>query len=223
MPTRYYFHGDELEEAPGQYHCGYCDLAVSKEHFAETKHSGTDKERYDRSVKGWKILQENTQWRLVRPKNAKNLFSHLPAPKKPKTSPFYRWLMQQDGRDDPIGDMALDVQRDRNFPSDSGSLDILTGYLVRKLAHAEAIQALEEAHAEFKSGTKVRSGLSLSLRFDIFRRDEYRCQICGFSTADGAKLEVDHKVPVVKGGSDETSNLWILCFRCNRGKGAKDL
>ena len=33
-------------------------------------------------------------------------------------------------------------------------------------------------------------------------------------------LEVDHKYPVSKGGTDEVWNLQLLCPRCNRQKGA---
>ena len=35
----------------------------------------------------------------------------------------------------------------------------------------------------------------------------------------GVKLEVDHIVPVSAGGTDEMSNLRVLCCECNRGKG----
>lgn len=62
-------------------------------------------------------------------------------------------------------------------------------------------------------------------RFDIFKRDNYRCQICGVSAKDGehVRLEVDHIVPKSKGGSDFDSNTWTLCSECNRGKSDKDL
>lgn len=33
------------------------------------------------------------------------------------------------------------------------------------------------------------------------------------------KLEVEHLLPRVKGGSDEESNLWLSCSLCNRYKG----
>lgn len=59
---------------------------------------------------------------------------------------------------------------------------------------------------------------NLSRRFRIFKRDNYRCQICGRSAQDGATLEVDHRVPRAKGGTDDSENLWTLCFDCNRGK-----
>jgi 5-methylcytosine-specific restriction endonuclease McrA len=36
-------------------------------------------------------------------------------------------------------------------------------------------------------------------------------------------LEIDHRIPRAKGGSDDPSNLWTLCFDCNRGKSDSDL
>ena len=68
---------------------------------------------------------------------------------------------------------------------------------------------------------RERSMMTLSLRNDIMRRDNYRCQICGRTAQDGVILEVDHKKPIAKGGRTEPNNLWTLCQDCNRGKGAK--
>ncbi len=60
--------------------------------------------------------------------------------------------------------------------------------------------------------------LSQRTRFLIFQRDNYRCQICGRSAPNGARLEVDHKRALAVGGTNDASNLWTLCFDCNRGK-----
>ena len=68
-----------------------------------------------------------------------------------------------------------------------------------------------------------RRKLNESLRFKILKRYDYRCQICGRSAAGGAVLHVDHKVPIAKGGKTIESNLWVLCDRCNLGKGTKSL
>lgn len=46
---------------------------------------------------------------------------------------------------------------------------------------------------------------------------DHKCSNCG-STSD---LQVDHIVSVIEGGSDEITNLQILCGACNRKKGAK--
>lgn len=60
--------------------------------------------------------------------------------------------------------------------------------------------------------------INLSTRFQIMRRDGFLCQLCGASAQDGARLEVDHKVPRARGGNNSDENRWTLCFRCNRGK-----
>lgn len=70
---------------------------------------------------------------------------------------------------------------------------------------------------------KERSKMTTSMRFKILKRDQYRCQICGASQQDGAKLHIDHIVPVAKGGKTVESNLHVLCDRCNLGKGTKGL
>ncbi|MEM2455609.1 MAG: HNH endonuclease, partial [Candidatus Bathyarchaeia archaeon] len=65
--------------------------------------------------------------------------------------------------------------------------------------------------------TKKRKALSKKLRYLIMERDGFKCCICG-RTAKETKLEVDHKIPVSKGGTDSLDNLWTLCIDCNRGK-----
>ena len=66
-----------------------------------------------------------------------------------------------------------------------------------------------------------RAKMTDSLRYDILRRDGFKCCICGATAEDGIKLHVDHIKPVAKGGKTEKSNLRTLCDRCNHGKGAK--
>lgn len=66
-----------------------------------------------------------------------------------------------------------------------------------------------------------RSKMSDSIRYDVLKRDNYKCRICGASAEDGAKLHVDHIIPVSKGGKTELNNLQTLCERCNMGKSNK--
>lgn len=66
-----------------------------------------------------------------------------------------------------------------------------------------------------------RGKMNESLRYDVFKRDGFRCCICGATAQDGAKLHVDHIIPVSKGGKTVMSNLQTLCDRCNRGKSNK--
>ncbi|MBV1700777.1 MAG: HNH endonuclease [Hyphomicrobiales bacterium] len=63
------------------------------------------------------------------------------------------------------------------------------------------------------------------LRERIKRRDSYTCKTCGISTSDEKNLllEIDHKIPLSKGGITSEENLQTLCWKCNRSKGAKIL
>lgn len=63
-----------------------------------------------------------------------------------------------------------------------------------------------------------RAIVSDDMRYNVMRRDGFRCCICGATVADGVKLEVDHIIPVSKGGKSTYDNLQTLCERCNRGK-----
>ncbi len=55
----------------------------------------------------------------------------------------------------------------------------------------------------------------------MFERDNYRCQMCGRrpATTEGIELQVDHIVPLAKGGANELEDLQTLCNECNLGKG----
>jgi 5-methylcytosine-specific restriction endonuclease McrA len=64
--------------------------------------------------------------------------------------------------------------------------------------------------------------LPASVRVSVLHRDGYKCVFCGHSPPE-VKLEVDHKIPFSKGGSNDLSNLQTLCLDCNRGKGARRL
>jgi 5-methylcytosine-specific restriction endonuclease McrA len=55
-----------------------------------------------------------------------------------------------------------------------------------------------------------------ALRAQILERDGYRCQECG-----ALATHVDHRVPIVAGGSDHPANLEALCATCNLSKGAQ--
>ena len=71
-------------------------------------------------------------------------------------------------------------------------------------------------NALFMPGERVP--IPKSLRYEIMVRDDFACQLCGRKQANGIELEVDHKLPVSKGGTNETCNLWTLCGACNGGK-----
>ena len=61
-----------------------------------------------------------------------------------------------------------------------------------------------------------RGKVSNKLRFFILDRDHHRCKMCG-STRN---LEIDHIIPIAKGGKSTSDNLQVLCHRCNKKKGS---
>lgn len=82
--------------------------------------------------------------------------------------------------------------------------------------------SLKEKTALYEISSRVeRAKMSESLRYDILKRDGFKCKICGASQSDGVKLHVDHIIPVSKGGKTEPGNLQTLCSRCNIGKSNK--
>ena len=80
---------------------------------------------------------------------------------------------------------------------------------------AEYEQKREGAHWDHRRrGRRLVSG---SIRYEVFKRAKFRCELCGISAEDKA-LEVDHIVPKNHGGSDEISNYQALCYTCNAQK-----
>ena len=63
----------------------------------------------------------------------------------------------------------------------------------------------------------ARKALSKKIRFEVFKRDSFRCQYCGRSAPD-VILHVDHIKPVKEGGTNDLTNLITSCFDCNMGK-----
>jgi hypothetical protein len=67
---------------------------------------------------------------------------------------------------------------------------------------------------------KYRAPTGKRLRWSILERDHHRCTACGKSAKDGVTLEVDHILPVSRGGQSIPDNLRTLCRDCNRGRSA---
>jgi 5-methylcytosine-specific restriction endonuclease McrA len=65
--------------------------------------------------------------------------------------------------------------------------------------------------------------MTSQLRTMIKQRDNYTCRYCSISLAAEPHLllEVDHIVPVSKGGLTASDNLQTLCWKCNRTKSNK--
>lgn len=90
--------------------------------------------------------------------------------------------------------------------------DLPSEYIIRRIGNVDLILHVEKIRTQ-----RRREPISKKLRLLILERDNYRCRICGKSAKDTI-LEVDHIVPVAKGGTTSLNNLQTLCIDCNRGK-----
>jgi hypothetical protein len=63
------------------------------------------------------------------------------------------------------------------------------------------------------SEKNTRETIPLSIRWKILKKDNYTCVKCGQSPAknNDVELEIDHKMPVAKGGTNDIENLQTLC------------
>lgn len=65
---------------------------------------------------------------------------------------------------------------------------------------------------------RIRKKLPITVKRKVMEMGGHRCASCGEMEAD--KLEIDHIIPLVVGGSDKPENLQILCRSCNGKKNA---
>jgi len=91
----------------------------------------------------------------------------------------------------------------------------------------ETLERFVNYLAEYVSFRNTAQGqrrlMTPKLRSFIIERDDYTCRECGNSmwNEPNLLLEVDHIVPISKGGLTTESNLQTLCWKCNRHKGSK--
>lgn len=87
----------------------------------------------------------------------------------------------------------------------------------------ELINALESKLTIKAFAQEQRALMTSKLRQQIKERDDFTCKNCGNSThkEPNLLLEIDHIIPVSKGGFTEERNLQTLCWKCNRSKSDK--
>lgn len=87
----------------------------------------------------------------------------------------------------------------------------------------ELINTLESKMTASAFAKEQRTLMTKKLREFIKNRDNHTCCTCGNSTnaEPNLLLEIDHIIPVSKGGLTEESNLQTLCWKCNRSKSNK--
>lgn len=113
--------------------------------------------------------------------------------------------------------------RQRNYVRSSYKVNVRTGsfaynyeYIQHRYCDLESIGfecTLRAYHSKNQRKLATRE-----LRESIMIRDNYTCQLCGKYMPDEVGLQIDHIVPVAKGGKTVASNLRVLCSKCNGSK-----
>jgi 5-methylcytosine-specific restriction endonuclease McrA len=85
-------------------------------------------------------------------------------------------------------------------------------------------QKMSKAELLIRAHTRrQREPIPVGIRYQVLRERDSTCDTCSRNPKRnlGTVLEIDHIVPVSKGGTNDASNLQLLCQSCNRGKGNK--
>jgi len=129
-----------------------------------------------------------------------------------------------------LKEMPLKILKKRGVISVDGDLVMLSAPGLSLEQRSEIRGLCEERLKEFVS----KRGISTwdyrmleddpvpdSLRYRILKKAGGRCALCGASKKE-TTLHIDHILPRSRGGSNDESNLQVLCFQCNLGKSNKD-
>ncbi|MCR4703663.1 MAG: HNH endonuclease [Saccharofermentans sp.] len=122
-----------------------------------------------------------------------------------------------------INENTLTVEYKFAYTSNSGRAQ---RYFTVPMTEETIISLIEmlESKLTMSAFTKEQRSLMTSkLRLQIKERDNYTCKHCGNSIhkEPNLLLEIDHIIPVSKGGCTREDNLQTLCWKCNRNKSNK--
>ena len=89
---------------------------------------------------------------------------------------------------------------------------------IRKLHEKGLLQKIKKGVYRYDPGHAEERELedfTLAQKAQIFKRDGYRCAVCGFGKKEGVELHIDHIHPRSKGGKSVLANGQILCGKHN--------
>lgn len=193
---------------PIKYLMKYFSIKADKETLADVQRVAGDISRLEEAVANVKGREAAIAARINPPafilnRYAEEFWSQVGVQLSPITVPYPRYMFQYISAG---GNSGQTSSIELNTPT----LDALSATLVEKIRWA-------------KSAAGQRALMTARLRTQIKERDRYTCLQCGISVSvePHLLLEVDHIMPVSKGGLSTPENLQTLCWRCNRSKGAR--
>lgn len=193
---------------PIKYLMKYFGIKADKETLADVQRVAQDISRLEEAVSNVNEREADIVGRISPPdfilkRYANEFWNLIGAELSPIVVPYPHYKFQYTSAGGNSGQTySIDL--------DTPTLDAISETLVEKIRWA-------------KSAAGQRALMTAKLRSWIKERDGHACMKCGISVAEEPHLllEVDHIIPVSKGGLSEPGNLQTLCWRCNRTKGAK--
>jgi HNH endonuclease/Homing endonuclease associated repeat len=87
-------------------------------------------------------------------------------------------------------------------------------------------QTVPTAKVKSKKASTKRNNRTANLRqrYNVLKRDNFICVLCGVSPANnsGCELQIDRIIPWSHGGETVEENLRTLCSQCNLGRSNKE-
>jgi HNH endonuclease len=97
-----------------------------------------------------------------------------------------------------------------------GLAQIMQYVIRREKRYEHMLRELEAFENMEKLEGIPREPIPESVRLFVWQRDKGQCVKCG----SRERLEFDHVIPIVAGGSNTERNIQLLCEPCNRSKGS---
>lgn len=195
-------------QEPIKYLMKYFGIKADQATLADIQRVGNDIARLEEAVENVRGREAEITTMINPPKfimkhYANEFWNEVGVHLSPIQVPYSRYKFQYTSAG---GNTSQETSIELNSPT----LDALAETLVEKIRWV-------------KSAAGQRALMTARLRNWIKNRDSYTCRQCGVSVAAEPHLllEVDHIMPVSRGGLSVPENLQTLCWRCNRSKGAK--
>lgn len=123
---------------------------------------------------------------------------------------FYAEKRNSDGKDS----FCRDCRKVRHYAWVEKNRKHVNAYNVARYASSEKERNVKIAAARRRAGVQRAVSSNTVTSKDIQRIKSSACVACG-STEN---IEIDHVIPISRGGLHSVGNLQPLCMRCNRSK-----
>ena len=147
-----------------------------------------------------------------------------------KDHPIYSFVMDSD-----VSDKVIDLYKEGYSAQEikeSLNLAITTRSIQRFLKSRGLTRTVKESFQlamqrgrvswnHLKKAGRVneyRKCINSRLRYVVLQRDNFKCVLCGNGAKEGIRLEVDHIIGKIEGGTNDLENLRTLCGACNLGR-----